>query len=275
MALLKANYHTHNQLCNHATGDSEAYVKKAIELGMEELGLSDHAPIPTKLMSRQEYVENLCYRNMSVDVYENVYLPEIKEVKLKYQDKIRINLGLEAEYHPDFDEFYKKLRNDLDYLIFSAHFVPYNGECLSSYHDLNYKNIIQYAKFAEKAMATGYYKIFGHPDLFMFGYKNINGERKYDEAAVEATHLIIQASIKYGVYLELNCNGLMNSRKYASDGWMYPHIDFWSIVKEYKDAKIIIGADAHHPDALDNDDVKQVVDFAKKLKLNVTEEIDF
>ena len=39
---MKANYHTHSNFCDHASGDVEEYIKAAIEVGMTELGISEH-----------------------------------------------------------------------------------------------------------------------------------------------------------------------------------------------------------------------------------------
>ena len=41
------------------------------------------------------------------------------------------------------------------------------------------------------------------------------------------------------------------------------------------DLKIIIGVDAHNPDDLDCSDIDQVLDFCKRLNLNISEKIDF
>ena len=39
---IKANYHTHTFLCNHAEGHVEDYVKQAVAYGFEEIGMCDH-----------------------------------------------------------------------------------------------------------------------------------------------------------------------------------------------------------------------------------------
>lgn len=76
--------------------------------------------------------------------------------------------------------------------------------------------------------------------------------------------MLIESAIKNNMYLEINCNGLHNSRKYgSSDKWLYPLDEFWNIAKEYKDLKVIIGCDAHDPENLYNDDVKVVVEKYK------------
>ena len=43
--MLKTNYHTHCYLCGHAEGLPSDYIKKAIELGFSEIGISDHGPL--------------------------------------------------------------------------------------------------------------------------------------------------------------------------------------------------------------------------------------
>jgi histidinol-phosphatase (PHP family) len=39
------DYHTHHARCGHAVGELEEYVKKGIEIGLMQIGLSDHMPL--------------------------------------------------------------------------------------------------------------------------------------------------------------------------------------------------------------------------------------
>ena len=41
----RVDLHNHTTLCNHATGTVEEYVKRAIELGIDEYGFACHAPM--------------------------------------------------------------------------------------------------------------------------------------------------------------------------------------------------------------------------------------
>ena len=50
--------------CHHADGMVIDYVKKANELGIYELGMSDHGPILKSFMSEKEYLDNWCYDTM-------------------------------------------------------------------------------------------------------------------------------------------------------------------------------------------------------------------
>ena len=44
---MPADYHMHTPLCRHATGTVEEYVARARELGLPEIGFSDHSPMPS------------------------------------------------------------------------------------------------------------------------------------------------------------------------------------------------------------------------------------
>ena len=43
------DYHTHTELCGHATGTIEEYIESAVAKGIREIGFSDHAPMPEEI----------------------------------------------------------------------------------------------------------------------------------------------------------------------------------------------------------------------------------
>ncbi|MEX2089291.1 MAG: PHP domain-containing protein, partial [Bacteroidota bacterium] len=54
------DYHTHTSLCKHGEGDVEEYIQKALALGLDEIGCSEHMPMPDGFdlrhrMSLEEY----------------------------------------------------------------------------------------------------------------------------------------------------------------------------------------------------------------------------
>ena len=60
---MRIDLHNHTTLCNHATGSMEEYVQKAIELGIDEFGFSEHAPMDFDQkyrldISKKDYYEN-------------------------------------------------------------------------------------------------------------------------------------------------------------------------------------------------------------------------
>ena len=42
---LPADYHLHTPLCRHATGEPADYAKRALAIGLSEIGFSDHSPM--------------------------------------------------------------------------------------------------------------------------------------------------------------------------------------------------------------------------------------
>lgn len=276
--MLKNNYHTHTKYCNHAKGDVYDYVKEAYEIGMEELGMSDHAPIPLNHgMTKAEYEENYCYENMSLETFDK-YLNDIDEVKDKFN--IKLYKACETEYLYNNDDWYKSLRKKLDYMILGIHFFNGNNCVLDTYKDINYNNVDYYYESAKRAIETGLFSYFAHPDLYLFDYKSINGINEFDAKAKEICLKLMDLCVKHDIYFEINANGI----KYAKDKndmtlWRYPNIEFFKVVKEYMDnnpnkLKLIIGADAHEPNALHNENVEKVLKMVKELDLKICNKME-
>ena len=276
--MLINNYHTHTKYCGHAKGDVEDYVKEAVKLNMEELGISDHAPIPLNHgMTKEEWEENYCYENMDINTFDNL-LNEIDNLKSKYN--IKLYKGCESEYLYNNDDWYKELRSKLDYMILGIHFFNGEGRVLDTYKDITYKNVDCYYECAKRAIETGLFDYLAHPDLYLFDYKSINGKNEFDAKAKEICLKLIDLCVKHDIYFEINTNGLKYSKdKNNRDLWLYPNIEFFKVVKEYMDKnpnklKLIIGADAHEPKALGNDNVKAVLEMVIDLKLDVVNKME-
>lgn len=272
MKIVKYNYHTHTKLCNHAFGMPIDYVKEAIKLGMKGIGISDHNPVPAFLYPEAylKYLPN----NMKLEEFYDVYLPSIEECIDKYKDKINIYKGLECEYMVGHDDYYKSLKEHLDYVGLGIHFFNHNGVLYNSYFDVDYKTLHLYIENAIAAIDSGIFDIFYHPDVFMMGYKNKDGERVLDVESLELCEKMIKHAVEKGIYLEFNANGIGNSKRVHPTEYMYPNKAFWNIVKKYKDAKIIVGCDAHNLDALSNENVKKAYEMIEELGLNVLDKIE-
>ena len=85
---MKTNYHTHTTRCHHALGSDEDYVLSAIKGGYEELGFSDHTP----WKYRSSFVSPI--RMTTNELPE--YVESIHSLADKYEDQIKIRLGLEC-----------------------------------------------------------------------------------------------------------------------------------------------------------------------------------
>ena len=158
---LRVDLHNHTTLCNHATGTVEEYVKRAIELGIDEYGFACHAPMNFDPKYRMKLEER------------NIYEKWVNEAKEKYKDKIKILLAYEVDFLNGFmlDEI---LNANVDYLIGSVHFLQNknemwgfdNPEFIGVYKSVDIDKIWEDYFDAIEAMAkTNYFQIVGHLDL--------------------------------------------------------------------------------------------------------------
>lgn len=275
MDKLKLNYHTHNRLCNHAVGGAEDYVQEAVNLKMDEIGLSDHAPLDKSFMSEEDFKDTWSNRNMDLDKYKNIYIPEIKAAKEKFGKDISIKFGLECEYLENHDDFYLNFFKEMDYLNLGVHFFEVNNKIINSYYQIDYKNVSKYADSCIKAMETGFFTMLCHPDLFMWAYKDLLGNRVFDKEARLASIRIIEAAVRTNTILEINANGVLNSHKFLTDGGiLYPDDNFWNIASQYKDLKVVIGADCHDPKNLSGDHINYCYKLAKRCNIQLLNKVD-
>ena len=107
---MRVDLHNHTTLCNHASGSSEEYILRAIELGIDVYGFSDHAPMNFDPKYRMDISQKALYEK------------EVLDLKAKYKNDINILLGYEVDYLDGYilDEV---INAKVDYLIGSVHFL--------------------------------------------------------------------------------------------------------------------------------------------------------
>lgn len=239
-----ANYHTHHQLCRHATGHIEEYTKEAIKYGFKELGMSDHAPFAwmndPRRMSEAEFHD---------------YLTEFNATKATYKDQISLKIGLESEYYAPLDHIYLTRLKHLDYLILGQHYIYYGHDLdhLESAFDLRTNaQIRRYGDIVVKALKTGYFTILAHPDVYLTGFKEFN------ETAKDVAYRICQAAKETNTLLEWNANGYRKAQITTSLGkrYVYPRPEFFQIAKELG-CLTILSSDCHAPHLLYDDAMRQ------------------
>lgn len=260
------SYHTHTAFCKHAEGSVEDYVKKAIELNLSEIGITDHVPVPDYFYDDEEF-KRINLRTKMDYAQIDEYLLEIERAKLKYKDQIKIYSGFECEYYDKLIPVLMELKDKVDYLNFGLHHFYYDGKLNNSFSNLEF--IKYYGITACKALDSKLFTIFVHPDLFLYSYR----DKPFDKLAEEVTRDMCEAAVRNSVYLEINCNKLRDWLNYGRK-FAYPNEDFWKIVSEYKDIKVVIGSDAHKPEYVYDEAVEYAYEWGKKLNLNIVTKID-
>jgi histidinol-phosphatase (PHP family) len=222
---MRIDLHNHTTRCNHAKGSMENYVQKAIELGIDIYGFSEHAPMHFDEHYRLKFDEMPAYEK------------DVQNLKEKYNKQIKILLGYEVDYLKGYiDE--RVIHAKVDYLIGSVHFLDKwgfdNPEFISEYHNRDIDEIWQKYFDAIEAMAkTGYFDIVGHFDLIkVFKYMP---KKEIQLIAKNALKAIKQS----GMVLELNTAGLRKPTKE-----IYPSPLLLEMAYEL-DIPITFSSDAH------------------------------
>ncbi|MGL4338512.1 MAG: histidinol-phosphatase [Turicibacter sp.] len=253
------NYHTHHNRCGHAKGTVDDYIKEAVKLGFDEVGMSCHVPYE----NFPEMLYRMKYKHL------NDYLQDIELAQVKYP-QLSILKAFECEYFPHLHAYYEELSSKTDYLILGQHKIEINGDYADAFRFSKSDELEIYAKTLELAFSTSLFKIVAHPDVFMCEYP------KWDATCEKISRQIIEAAIKYDVLLELNANGFRRGKTGYADGvrYPYPHNTFWELVAtNYPSAKVIINSDCHHPKLLNDEFVEMAKSMAKKLNLNRVEQL--
>lgn len=222
---MRIDLHNHTSRCNHATGTTDEYIQRAIELGIDIYGFSEHAPM--------DFDEH--YR-LSFDDMRS-YSDEILELKDRYSDDIEILLGYEVDYLPNHIDP-RVLSSKVDYLIGSVHFIDKwgfdNPEFIGGWQSRGVDEVWQdYFEAIESMAKSGLFDIVGHLDLikvFKFMPKqDIRGVAKNALKAIKKSNMV----------LELNSAGL---RKPI--GEIYPSREL--LEEAYSlDIPITFSSDAH------------------------------
>lgn len=255
------NYHSHTKRCGHAGGEDEAYVQAAIQQGYQRMGFSDHAPYVNGYDPQER---------MKVEELEE-YIKSIEYLQKKYQDQIEIFKGLEIEWIPERVEELKKYRQMFDYIILGEH--TYTLDIENYFYDhVSDDDILLYANMVVQACDAHIADIIAHPDLFMYGKKEFN------EACVQASHMIVQAAVRNDIILEVNLNGLKYGKVQMGEElrYLYPYRGFWEIASQY-DCKVVYGLDAHAPSKYQDDKAYEIVqqEIIYDLPLHFIDDLNF
>lgn len=252
-SFLMANYHAHTFRCRHAYGTEQEYIEAAIQMGIRELGFSDHIPCPFQ----DGYVSGI---RMTMDEAP-AYVETIRRLNWEYKGKIKLYVGFEAEYIPEFYEEQMRLfhRLDCDYLILGQHFLqseeygPYMGAKTE-----DEGRIRAYVDTVIAAMETESYLYLAHPDLI--NYQGMDSV--YDW---EMTRLCTRLK-ELDIPLELNVLGMSTGRNYPSER-------FWRIPGEIGN-RVIIGLDAHSVENMtDQKGYAECMRLVEKYNLNLIDRL--
>ncbi|MDX1950692.1 MAG: histidinol-phosphatase HisJ family protein [Verrucomicrobiota bacterium] len=228
-----SDYHMHTPLCRHAVGEPVEYARRAVELGLAEIGMSDHSP-----MQKDDF-DNWRMRYDQLDLY----VSKVREAQKAFPE-LKILLSLEVDYLPGQEDWIRHLAGlyEWDYLIGSVHYVSEtwdldNPAKLSEWARRDPFEVWS-AYFARLTMAarSGLFDIIGHADLpkkFCF-YPKQDCTPMFSE--------FLDTVKTQGIAIEINTAGL---RKDCRE--IYPSPAFLQLAAQ-RNVALTFGSDAHAPE---------------------------
>jgi histidinol-phosphatase (PHP family) len=239
------DYHMHTPLCRHAVGEPTDYARRAVEIGLTEIGFSDHSPMP-----RDDF-DNWRMFDSQLDQY-------VESVRRAQHDfpQLIIRLALEVDYLPGQEDWIRDLaaRHPWDYFIGSVHYVSDDWAIDDPSKLSEWKNRDAFEVWAvyfdwlTRAAETGLFEIIGHADL-----PKKFGHRPTQDCA-PLYERFLSASKKNNCAIELNTAGL---RKDCKE--IYPSRQILELAFA-KGVPITFGSDAHKPEEVG-------ADFAAAIQL--------
>ncbi len=242
----KENHHTHTTGSDGKL-EPEELIRLAIKKKFKVLGITDHYYFPSG------------FRDWGNEYYSNAHYVELKKLKEKYKNKIKIEVNVEFDWIKRYKKWIIKeaIKRKYDYRFISMHFLIVGSDSVPiDYTEESFIEILKkaggikplvkiYYGGLREAIKTGCFDVVSHFDIIKLWNKNSKyfseGELWYKKEVLKTLKLISKKNMK----LDLNTAGF---RRPCSE--QYPSVE---ILEEAKKLRIpfIIGTDAHKPSELE------------------------
>ena len=213
-------FHVHTYRCRHAGKYTDIdYINEALNLNAKSIYFTDHAPFPKDVFKNRMRIEEL-----------NEYINSLLSLKKQYNDRIKINIGLEIEYLPEYISYYKWLKDKYNIQLFLGQHICY----FKGHYNFEYENKKEEYKWMTnsiiEAIDTGLFDVLLHPERI---YKNCD---IWNEQQITSANEIWKVTQNNNIPVEYNYSSIVNKNI------KYWHSKFWE--KKIHN-NIIYGIDAH------------------------------
>ena len=230
-----ADYHVHTNFSfdSDTLAEPEKCVERAIELGMDEIAVTDHLDFKYCTLEAFPYIDLKRYA---------VEIPRIKE---KYKKEINVVFGLELGPHIGNVHLVDSLtvQYPFDFIICSTHDIKglgiwddnafFIGKTKRESHEEYLNEVLAVIKAAPN------YNVYGHID-YLDRYGLYEDKNLYYSEHAEIVDEIFKSLISAGKGIEINTSGYRYGLPYAT-----PKLEFLRRYRELGGEIITIGSDAH------------------------------
>ena len=157
---ITADCHLHTPRCKHAKGPLEAYVERACQLGLRQVGFADHNPLPNKLGADVRMGESEL----------DDYVADVLRLRDRFRGQIEVLLGIEMDYIEGLEAYCEKMiaRYPWDYILGSIHYLDpecrisswprrFTGDATALYR--------RYFELVRKLVSSGLCDVVAHFDV--------------------------------------------------------------------------------------------------------------
>lgn len=244
------NFHQHSNFSD-GVYKPEDYVSKAIDLGFEAMGFTEHSPLPfeTPFSLKAENVDD--------------YIDTIDQLKTKYSGKLKLYRALEMDFIPGIPVDFNHWKNKCctDYLIGSVHLVKppetdrlwfidgpkyeIYDQGLEEFFDSDIRLAVRtYYHQINQMIETQNFDVLGHLDKIKMHNRDrffTEDESWYQKLVDECLDLVVQKNL----IVEVNTRGIYKKRSKS----LFPDGLTLQKVKDLN-IPILLSSDAHQPDEL-------------------------
>lgn len=198
--MIRQDYHVHSMLSPDSTSALDDICRRGIELGLEEIVLTDH----------YEMVEGSTLRQSYRSHYLAFAKQNIMECRERWKGKIRLGFGIELgqwHFQPQASEKVVQT-NPYDYVLASFHRVEHMCLSLYEYNKIDRNRLREaYLDGLQQMAVTADYDCLAHLDLIK-RYAALQGCTLRLEDREELVRSILRIVIQRGKGLEVNTSGI-------------------------------------------------------------------
>ncbi len=246
----KFSYHTHTNFMGFdGRNTAEEMIKKAEDIGFEEIGISNHFIYHPNLKysgDKMIFTDYNTFEKMIGATVDNIRAASLNS-------KIKVFVGFEVDYFPSkqWCDVFEKIRKniEIDYFIGSTHIMRNDDETNlhNFYHyfygehnlsnDVLQKYIGNYWKNIAEAIKSGYFDFIAHIDVYRI-FKIFDHLIFDDEI-----NNLLDVFEKYKTPYELNTSG------WTKNGVQHPDDNLLTSLRD-RGVPVVVSDDAHSVDML-------------------------
>ena len=231
---IQTDYHLHTPLCQHATGPLEAYVERAIDLDLREIGFSDHNPLP------HGYGANVRMTELELDGY----VQRVLDLRRQYRGRIEIRLGLELDFVAGLEDYLAQqiARYPWDYVLGAVHYLDPQCQLGAWNRACPYPVDDQYARYfacVRQLARAGLCDIIAHFDVV-----KRSGRQPSARGLAEIPATLAEIA-RACICMEINTSGYRHSE--LTEAQPYPALPIAAQAIELG-IPLVVNSDAHAPE---------------------------